>query len=109
MKRLIFAGLVVAAVSLVQTKQADAQIRIGIGIGSSCRSYGGGFSRSYYRPSSYGSYYSRPSFGRSYYSRPYYHDTSHYDYHPTTIQRHGNHYHVIPGHYHLHRTGHWHH
>lgn len=109
MKRLIFAGLVVAAISLVQTKQADAQIQFGFGGGSSCRSYGG-YSQSYYRQSGYGSYYSRPSISRSYYqSRPTYHDTSHYDYHPTSIQRHRNHYHVVPGHYDLHRTGHWHH
>jgi hypothetical protein len=37
-----------------------------------------------------------------------YHDTTHYDYHPTTVYRHGNHYHVQPGHYDLHRSGHWH-
>ena len=38
-----------------------------------------------------------------------YHDTSHYDWHPTEIRRHGNHYHVQPGHYDYHRQGHWHH
>jgi hypothetical protein len=37
-----------------------------------------------------------------------YHDTTHYDYHPSTVYRHGNHYHVQPGHYDLHRSGHWH-
>ncbi len=35
------------------------------------------------------------------------HDTSHYDYHPGGLQRHGNHFHYVPGHYDLHRTGHW--
>lgn len=39
----------------------------------------------------------------------WYHDTSHYDYHPSQVVPHGNHYDVIPGHYDFHRTGHWHH
>jgi hypothetical protein len=43
------------------------------------------------------------------YRPPVYHDTTHYDYHPPTIYRHRNHYHVAPGHYDLHRSGHWHH
>jgi hypothetical protein len=37
------------------------------------------------------------------------HDTSHYDYHPPTVVRHRNHFHVVPGHYDYHETGHWHH
>jgi hypothetical protein len=53
----------------------------------------------------YGSQYGH----RSHYGHGSYHDTSHYDYHPTEIRRHGNHYDVMPGHYDLHRTGHWHH
>ena len=71
-----------------------------------------------YRPSyGYNSY--RPSYGVGIgshssnfghgYSGGYYHDTSHYDYHPTEIIRHGNHYDVQPGHYDLHQTGHYHH
>jgi hypothetical protein len=39
---------------------------------------------------------------------PTFHNTSHYHYHPATLQQHGNHFHVIPGHYDLHQTGHWH-
>ena len=46
-----------------------------------------------------------PSYGH----RGWYHDTTHLDYHPTEIRRHGNHYHVQPGHYDVHRSGHWHH
>jgi hypothetical protein len=42
------------------------------------------------------------------YRPPAYHDTTHYDYHPPTVYRHGSHYHVMPGHYDLHRSGHWH-
>jgi hypothetical protein len=38
---------------------------------------------------------------------PAYHGTGHYDYHPTTIYRHGNHLHVQPGHYHYHPSGYW--
>jgi hypothetical protein len=34
------------------------------------------------------------------------HNTSHWDYHPTEIRRHGDHYHVTPGHYDWHETGH---
>ncbi|QDT11078.1 hypothetical protein [Planctomycetes bacterium K23_9] len=84
---------------------------------SSCGGYGGGYRSarpvyhggyghsSHYR-SSYRSSY-RPSYTPTYRSR--FHDTSHYDYHPTEIRRHGNHFDVVPGHYDLHRTGHWHH
>ena len=77
--------------------------------------FGGGglrisFGRSY-RPS-YRSYAPifRSHYGHSSnYGHGSYHDTSHYDYHPTEIRRHGNHWHVQPGHYDFHRTGHWHH
>lgn len=36
------------------------------------------------------------------------HDTSHWDYHPTTVVPHGDHLHVVPGHYDWHQTGHMH-
>ena len=39
---------------------------------------------------------------------PRWHDTTHWDYHPGGFHRHGNHFHYVPGHYHLHRSGHWH-
>ncbi|MDZ4687336.1 MAG: hypothetical protein SH850_19870 [Planctomycetaceae bacterium] len=42
------------------------------------------------------------------YRPPVYHDTTHYDYHAPEVYRHRNHYHVTPGHYDLHRSGHWH-
>lgn len=55
-------------------------------------------------------YYGGSQFGYgSRFGHGFYHDTSHLDYHPTQIIPHGNHYHVQPGHYDLHRTGHWHH
>ncbi len=56
--------------------------------------YGQGISVNYYRPSYY-----NPG--------PVWHDTSHLDYHPPVAVPHGNHYHVQPGHYHQHQTGHW--
>ncbi|MEZ6149909.1 MAG: hypothetical protein R3C09_07280 [Pirellulaceae bacterium] len=39
--------------------------------------------------------------------RPVYHDTTHLDYHGPSLQRHGLHYHVVPGHYDVHHTGHF--
>lgn len=39
----------------------------------------------------------------------YYHDTTHFDYHAPEVYRHGNHYDIQPGHYDLHRSGHYHH
>ncbi|TWU00588.1 hypothetical protein Pla108_15400 [Botrimarina colliarenosi] len=35
------------------------------------------------------------------------HDTTHYDWHGPSLRRHGNHYDYTPGHYDLHRDGHW--
>jgi hypothetical protein len=61
---------------------------------------------SYYRGGFNGGFVS-PGFGGGY-GRGHYHDTSHYDYHPTEVYRHRNHYHVVPGHYDYHQTGHWH-
>ncbi|TWU24106.1 hypothetical protein Pla52o_20300 [Novipirellula galeiformis] len=59
--------------------------------------------RSSYR-SGYGGY---GHYGHGY--RGSYHDTSHYDWHPTQVIRHGNHWDIQPGHYDYHRSGHWHH
>ncbi|MCA9158864.1 MAG: hypothetical protein KDA72_11085 [Planctomycetales bacterium] len=68
--------------------------------------------------SHYGGYHALPSYS-SYYSgglgyssgyqvrRPVYHDTTHLDYHGPSLQRHGFHYHVVPGHYDVHHTGHF--
>jgi hypothetical protein len=53
---------------------------------------------------SYGGFYGSTSL----YRPRVYHDTSHFDYHPTTVYRHRNHYHVQPGHYDWHQDGHWH-
>ncbi len=60
----------------------------------------------------YGGYsYAAPSYHvvQPYVVQPHlhWHDTSHYDYHPTQIIDHGCHYHVIPGHYDFHQDGHY--
>lgn len=47
-----------------------------------------------------------PSYG---WRAPTFHDTTHLDYHPPQIIRHRRHFHVQPGHYDVHRSGHWHH
>ena len=44
----------------------------------------------------------------AYHVGPTWHDTSHRHYHGPSVSRHRGHYHVTPGHYHLHRSGHWH-
>ncbi len=44
------------------------------------------------------------------YPRPRYprwRDTSHWDYYPGGVYPHGDHYHYVPGHYRLHRSGYW--
>lgn len=68
--------------------------------------------------SHHGGYATQPRY-QSYYSgglgygtgyqvrRPVYHDTTHLDYHAPSLQRHGFHYHVVPGHYDVHRSGHF--
>lgn len=61
--------------------------------------YGSGFRGGYGTGYGYGSSWNRGGI---------YHDTSHWDYHPTEVIPHRNHYHVVPGHYHLHNTGHYH-
>lgn len=108
---------------------ADAQIRFQIGGSSNGYRYDSGhrhdghdhgYNRSGYRSNNYydrsGSRYDGYSgrYGSGYrgYNNSGYnnrwHDTSHYDYHPTTVVPHGNHYDVIPGHYRYHQSGHWH-
>jgi hypothetical protein len=52
----------------------------------------------------------RPSYGLGWYGGHYdavWHNTTHWDYHPGYYQRHFNHYHYVPGHFDLHRSGHF--
>jgi len=95
------------------TKFAAALIAVvGIGAVAQAGHYGCDFgygSRSFYGTRSYGYSGWSTSRYRSNFRTPIYHDTSHWDYHPPSIYRHRNHFHVQPGHYDWHRTGHWHH
>jgi hypothetical protein len=37
----------------------------------------------------------------------HWHDTTHLDYHPGEFVPHYDHYHYVPGHFDVHRSGHW--
>ncbi len=78
---------------------------IAISFGRGHRGYGGGYGYGSYRMPYPGGIYSSRYGGRG----GFYHDTTHLDWHPTEVRRHGNHLHVQPGHYDVHHTGHWHH
>ncbi len=99
--RLMVLGVVVTAgIWFVGASSASAQW-----------GYGGSYNRGY---GNYGGHNAYRGYGQSptihlRTNRGYYHDTSHWDYHPGTVVPHGNHYHYIPGHYDYHRQGHWHH
>lgn len=82
----------------------------------SAQAGGCGFGR--YGGFGYGGY-GRPLYGQNLYygntwnagyggTHLHWHDTSHFDYVPPRIIDHGNHYHVQPGGYLWHQTGHWH-
>jgi hypothetical protein len=64
------------------------------------RSYNRGYN-SNYNSNRYGNY------NNVYRSTPSYHNTSHLDYHGPSLQRHGYHLDVVPGHYDVHRSGHY--
>ena len=104
MKKLLCTFVALAAIGLIGTSTAQAG-----GISFSLVSRYG----SHYGGQGYGGYHRSPYLSRShsyYFPRhSYYHDTSHYDYHPPAFQRHYNHYHYVPGHSYFHRSGHWHH
>lgn len=93
MKRWILALVTVVAVSSVGAASASAQ-GYGSPYGSAHSNYG------------YNNYARQPGYSSGYGSR--WHDTSHYDYHPGSIQRHRLHFHYVPGHYDFHRSGHGH-
>lgn len=68
-----------------------------------------------YVPQTYGGYGEYGGFGGGYHTTYYpshrshvdWHDTTHYDYHPSGFQPHYDHYDYVPGHYDVHRSGHW--
>ena len=81
-------GLGICAVSAPDAEAGSFYFGIGNGYYGGYGGYGGGYG------------WGHPG-GRVW------HDTGHYDYYPGTFQRHYDHYHYIPGHYHYHDTGHW--
>ncbi len=96
MKKLLIVCVALAGMAFVGTTSTAQAGGVNFGI-----TFGNG----------YGGYYGNRSYNRTpYYGRrhAYWHDTSHYDYHPGGFQRHGNHYHYVPGHYDYHQTGHLH-
>jgi hypothetical protein len=111
MKRWILALAAVLAVTLGTAATASAQGYgpYGCGVPYSTGYHGGygGYAPTYnvYRPG-YGGL--NVGYGGLHFSYggAGWHDTSHYDYHPATVRRHWGHYDYVPGHYHLHRTGH---
>jgi len=110
-------AVALAAGAVMFFMAGDAQAG-GCGYGGYGAGYGGGYGggvrisvgRGYggyggYGLGGYGGLYgvARPAYIRP----PVWHDTTHLDYHPPRLVPHGNHLDRIPGHYHLHRSGHW--
>lgn len=105
-----------------QASEAQAQHGVRVQVGRFGLSIGGGH-YGYYPSYSHGYHRHYGHYGHGYHSyhpgyyghrshhghHGYYHDTTHLDYHPPQIVPHGNHYDYVPGHYDLHRSGHWHH
>jgi hypothetical protein len=127
MKRWILSIVTAAAIGLIGTATASAQNYgfIGGGYGGGgyghggldCGygGYGGRYSAGYgsgfdpYRVHSAGIGFSGSGINVGIgFGRPTFHDTSHLHYHPGGVVRHRNHFHVVPGHYDVHRSGHWH-
>lgn len=120
-KKLVFSIAVVAALLLTagtaeRAEAAGVQFRAGglhLDFGDPHRSaacYGGG--RGGYAYGGRGGHHAyRGNGARSYhgYRGGYrtWHDTTHLDWHPGGYVPHGNHFDYVPGHYDVHRDGHW--
>jgi len=101
MKKLIFAAAAVVGLTFVAGNTAEA--------GHGRRSLNFGFSNGRFGFNIHGGHRGhRRHFGQPYYPGGWYHDTGHYDYHPPSVQWHGDHFDYVPGHYDYHNTGHWH-
>ncbi|MCP4783428.1 MAG: hypothetical protein GY903_04800 [Fuerstiella sp.] len=105
MRRLIVAVFAGAMILAFTADSASAQCRHGSGCGFSYGGSGLSIGYSSYSPRSsfsigYGSY---PRHGYGSHRVSTYRTRGHYDYHPATIYRHGNHLHVQPAHYDYHR------
>ncbi len=112
---LVIVGLVTASSSNVFADHCNGGY--GGGYGGYGGGYQGGFHGGYssgYRGNGFGvqvysapRYSYAPSYTPAYQSQSYYHNTSHYDYHAPSLQRHRGHYDYVPGHYDYHQTGHY--
>lgn len=103
MSRFLKIALVVIGVGLAGAGTASAHDCWGGGYSGGWGSgYSGGWGSGYSGGFSGSQYYYGGGYG------PVWHDTSHLHHHGPSLQRHGNHFHYIPAHTHLHRTGHWH-
>ena len=115
-KKLLLGAVVAVGAMCIAAAPASAQWGRHGGHGSSHGSHGNHGQRGNYGHQSHHGGHGAHSGYRSYYSggygyqvrRPVWHDTSHLDYHAPSIQRHGLHLHVTPGHYDVHRSGHYH-
>lgn len=117
MKRWMLGLVTLIAISLVGAATASAQgggYGCGAPVGGYSTGYGGysagygGYAPGYSAYSGNGGYaagYSGNNFG---YRGSSWHNTSHLDYHPASVQRHRLHFHYVPGHYDVHRSGHRH-
>lgn len=107
MKRMLMMACAATAALMMTEGTASAQCGYGGG-------YSRGFNSGYYGGSGisigYSSYAPRSSFSIGYNSFPSYRTSyrsrGHYDYHPTSLVRHRNHYHIQPGHWDYHRGRH---
>jgi len=98
MKKLLIVCVAIAGLAFVgKTSTAEAGVKVNVNLRTGYGGYGGFNGYRQYNPTPY--YYGR--------RHSFWHNTSHYDYHPAEIRRHGNHYHYQPGHYDYHQTGHW--
>lgn len=118
MKSLLFVASAALALCVVGSSDASAQhhhfrtgyghgggyssprlsVSVGYGNFGGYRSYGSGFNQF----QGYGGY---PVYGG--HTPRVWHDTSHLDYHAPSVVPHRGHLDYVPGHYDLHRTGHW--
>ncbi|MBB3205014.1 hypothetical protein FHS27_000781 [Rhodopirellula rubra] len=104
----IYLPVIALAVAFTFALGSEAQAQHGHGWGHGHSSFHSGHVYQPVTPSHWGHGHQThyPNFG---WQQPTYHDTTHLDYHAPTIRRHGNHFHVQPGHYDVHRSCHWHH
>lgn len=111
---LAIAVVTVAGLSGLGTSEAKAQFglhiggsRIHVDIGNPHGGYSRGYSRYQNSYQNHNQHYRSNYQVQSYRAPVRWHDTTHLDYHGPAVVRHGNHYDYQPGHYDVHRSGHY--